>query len=234
MKDFLFFTKGEKNGLCLLLALVGISLVISAQIQHFDSPNDEEKILLEKEVALFKASLQEVEKRPQPFDGKGKEKEFIEKKENFIVQERGNDVHTREKRPSKPQATIQLEINSADTSDFKKLKGIGSAYSARIVKFREKLGGFYTVEQIKEVYGIRPELYESIRPQLHVDAKKIKVIDLNDPSFTYGFYHPYFPKKGVTSLIKEREKRGRLEKEEVKAILGMEEKDWEKLKQYIK
>ena len=48
-----------------------------------------------------------------------------------------------------------FEINSADTTAFIALPGIGSKLAARIVLFREELGGFYNIEQIREVYGLQ-------------------------------------------------------------------------------
>ncbi|HLS37651.1 MAG TPA: helix-hairpin-helix domain-containing protein, partial [Sphingobacterium bovisgrunnientis] len=52
-----------------------------------------------------------------------------------------------------------ISINTADTSELKQLKGIGSVLAARIVKFRDALGGFHSVNQIQEVYGISEETF---------------------------------------------------------------------------
>lgn len=224
MKDFLFFTKGERNGLCLLVALAGASITISANLNRLIPPSSTDTTQFEKELELFKKSLQQKEERRDTY----KVKEKLEETKPIYKKEEYRSVPKTE-----IPAKLSLEINSADTTDFKKLKGIGSAYANRIVKFREKLGGFYSVTQIKEVYGISEELFESIRPQLTVNQNKIKKIDLNDESFTYGFYHPYFPKKGVSTLVKARKEQGRIEKTEVKNILNLSDEDWKRLSPYL-
>ncbi|MBR4803620.1 MAG: helix-hairpin-helix domain-containing protein, partial [Bacteroidales bacterium] len=53
----------------------------------------------------------------------------------------------------RPAETKKIELNTADTSDLKELRGIGSGYAKRIVKYRERLGGFCKPEQLLEVYG---------------------------------------------------------------------------------
>src|SRR5205085_1585382 len=66
-----------------------------------------------------------------------------------------------EKRPN-PTAKTEFErhafkiidINAADTTEFISLPGIGSKLATRIVRFRERLGGFSTVDQLGETYGI--------------------------------------------------------------------------------
>ena len=55
-----------------------------------------------------------------------------------------------------PAGTV-IELNQADTLTLKKIPGIGSTFARRIVGYRELLGGFYTVHQLAEVYGIDEE-----------------------------------------------------------------------------
>ena len=82
-----------------------------------------------------------------------------------------------------------VDINTADTSDFKTLKGIGSIYAARIVKFRTALGGFHSIEQLKEVWNLEPEIIEQNRSRLILNSGPNK-IDLNVPKDSLVL-HPY-------------------------------------------
>jgi len=59
-----------------------------------------------------------------------------------------------------------IDINVADTTAFIALPGIGSKLANRIVSFRSKLGGFHSVEQIREVYGLKDSVYQRILPFL--------------------------------------------------------------------
>ncbi|GAB4417962.1 MAG: hypothetical protein OHK0039_28930 [Bacteroidia bacterium] len=63
-----------------------------------------------------------------------------------------------------------LDINRADSAAWDRLPGIGPVLSARIVKYRRSVGGFRSVEQLKEVYGLPAETFERIREQLYVSA----------------------------------------------------------------
>jgi len=68
----------------------------------------------------------------------------------------------------------QLDINSASKEDFMRLKGIGQKRAATILNFRKAVGGFYSIEQIKNVYGIDSILFESIKSHLVVEDATFK------------------------------------------------------------
>lgn len=53
---------------------------------------------------------------------------------------------------------IKQDINLATASDLKKISGIGDKLSERIIKFRDRLGGFLVDEQLFDVYGLTPEV----------------------------------------------------------------------------
>lgn len=65
------------------------------------------------------------------------------------------------------QASIPpIDINTADSLDWKTLPGIGNVLSKRIVKFRDKLGGFYCIEQVSRTYGLEKDVFERIKSRL--------------------------------------------------------------------
>ena len=59
-----------------------------------------------------------------------------------------------------------VNINTADTSAFIALPGIGNKLALRIVNFRDKLGGFYSIDQIGETYGLPDSVFRKIKPIL--------------------------------------------------------------------
>ena len=63
-----------------------------------------------------------------------------------------------------------IGINTADTSDFKSLPGIGSILSTRIVRFRKAKKGFHSLKELKNVYGLSPKTYHKILPYLFLDS----------------------------------------------------------------
>ena len=56
-----------------------------------------------------------------------------------------------------PKKNIIVELNSADTTLLMQVKGIGRGYAKGIIRFRGLTGGFVSIEQLKEIYGMRPE-----------------------------------------------------------------------------
>jgi DNA uptake protein ComE-like DNA-binding protein len=63
-----------------------------------------------------------------------------------------------------------IDVNRADSATWTALKGIGPVLAARILKFRNQRGGFTDPNQLKDVYGLSPETFQSIRPYLYVDS----------------------------------------------------------------
>lgn len=106
------------------------------------------------------------------------------------------------------EKTHFIEINTADTSESKKLKGIGSVLSARIVKFRDVLGGFHSIEQIKEIYGISEETYISIKDKLTLSYLKINKLNINQSTVDELAKHPYISKKQAQALVNYRNQHG--------------------------
>lgn len=85
-----------------------------------------------------------------------------------------------------------IEINAATAEDFEKLYGIGKVFAARIVTFREKLGGFYSINQIKDVFGIEDSTFQKFKKNLTVKPVKVHKININTATFEELTANPYF------------------------------------------
>lgn len=97
-----------------------------------------------------------------------------------------------------------VELNTADTTLLKQLRGIGSGYAKMIVNYRTKLGGFYSKEQLLEVYRFPPETYAKIEHQLWVDTAYIHKILINQSSIDQLKRHPYIRYFQAKSLYDNR------------------------------
>lgn len=107
-----------------------------------------------------------------------------------------------------------VNINSADTNELKSLNGIGSKLSSRIIDFRNKLGGFYSIDQLNEVYGIKPETFENIKSKIQVDDHFSK-ININLVSADVLQAHPYIKKWNIANaIVNYRNKHGKYSKVE--------------------
>jgi len=128
-----------------------------------------------------------------------------------------------------------VDIENADSVTLMRLRGIGPVLASRIVKYREKLGGFYTIKQLKEVWGITDSLYESIIPDIVLtDSLPFRLIHLNTDSFNVLSSHPYIRGK-IAGLIcnyrKQHKSIGTIE--ELKNLPLITEENFLKLVPYI-
>lgn len=89
-------------------------------------------------------------------------------------------VDTTQRKHPDEMANLRLDINQATPDDWKKLRGIGDVLAQRIVRFREKTGGFISVEQVRKTYGISDSLWTTIRPFLFTDKQPAtSLLDIN-------------------------------------------------------
>lgn len=118
----------------------------------------------------------------------------------------------------------KIELNTADSLSLLSLRGIGPGYTKRILKYRSLLGGFYSVDQIAEVYGISDSLFQSIKNNLTVDASLVTKINLNTENFKELNKHPYVSYEDTKAIFNWRRKNGEIKSlAQLKEILNNEE-----------
>ena len=89
--------------------------------------------------------------------------------------------------------------------------GIGSVFAKRIIKYRDLLGGFYSVEQLGEVYGIDEDRYEAMKSWFSVDPSVISHLFVNQLSAKKLASHPYVSYKQARIIEKMIRKKGKLQ-----------------------
>jgi len=104
---------------------------------------------------------------------------------------------------------IQLiDINTADTTAFIALPGIGHKLAARIINFRQKLGGFSSVAQLGETYGIPDSTFQDIKPHLQCNTSVLKTININTADINELRAHPYLRWNIANAIINYRQQHG--------------------------
>jgi competence ComEA-like helix-hairpin-helix protein len=101
-----------------------------------------------------------------------------------------------------------IELNTADSAALTAVSGIGPAFATRIIYYRERLGGFITKEQLKEVFGMDELKYKEISSQLRVNSKRIRKININTITFDKLRLMPYLNYKQVNAIIEYRKQHG--------------------------
>jgi DNA uptake protein ComE-like DNA-binding protein len=101
-----------------------------------------------------------------------------------------------------------IDINRADSLQLLPLPGIGPVFAARIVKYRNLLGGFTQADQLLEVYGMNINTLEMIIDRIVLDTTLIVKLDLNRASFGELLRHPYLEYEDVKSLVNYRDFKG--------------------------
>ncbi len=132
------------------------------------------------------------------------------------------------------EKNVIIDINEADTSAFKKLRGIGSVLSARMVRYRDALGGFHAISQIGEVYGIAPEVFKEIEPLLELGDQHIKKLNVNIATKEQLVRHPYISNKQAMLIINYRSQHGTFTTlEDLRKISVLDDDFFRKIEPYI-
>lgn len=113
-----------------------------------------------------------------------------------------------EKKEYVKKALVIVEINQADSAQLDQIKGIGPAFATRILKYRERLGGFYRKEQLMEVYGLDSVKYNEIKDQVSINSSAIKTINFNTADFNALKTSPYLSYKQINAIIQYRRQHG--------------------------
>jgi competence ComEA-like helix-hairpin-helix protein len=160
--------------------------------------------------------------------------EEIQQKED-ITSVQKNDSTQRTKLTYIVKKDTILDLNSADTLNLQMIKGIGRGIAKNIVNYRNRLGGFCNVEQLKEVYGINEEVYEKIKSSFITETPKIEKIDVNKASVERLKAHPYIKTFQRAVVIYEyRRKKIRLNNiSQLKHLEEFTADDWKKLEPYL-
>ena len=125
------------------------------------------------------------------------------------------------------------DLNTVTAEELQKINGIGEKLSARIVKYRETLGGFRGEIQLQEVYGLSAEVIQRVRERFEVRNFSEKT-DLNVATVLQLTEIPYFNYELARKIVKLRERKGKISTfEELREISGFPDEKIEGIKLYL-
>jgi len=127
-----------------------------------------------------------------------------------------------------------LDINSADTSLWIALPGIGSKLANRIVLFREKLGGFYSVDQVGETFGLPDSTFQQLKPIFQCNQPQLQRININTADANTLKQHPYIRWAIANAIVQYRSQHGPFKSvDELQQIAIVTPVLFQKLKYYL-
>lgn len=295
-KDFFYFTRAERQGIILLVALVALVFAACWFIPPREESTPTDTAQFKKEYAQFVASIKEQEQSKRnryanryhrrevilaPFDpntadsitfldlglppwmaknilryrvkgGRFRKPEDFKKVYGltdtqyatllpyvtideqftkrdtvrlFVPQEKGEKTTIYKY----PEGTV-VDLNQADTTELKKIPGIGSGIARMIVGYRQRLGGFYRIEQLQDIHLLTKELEK----WLTVSEHSLQRLNLNQASIERLKAHPYINFYQAKVIVEYRKKKGKLKS--LKQLSLYEEfspQDMERISPYV-
>lgn len=200
-REFYLLPRGEQRGLILLTLLLLLSLVFRFTVKMLPDREPEGLEEFEQEARMLMAALAEA-------DSLGQIKQDSSRKRSTRYPVRAQSSNTQRSRTYRVQP---IDINRADSADLLPLPGIGPVFAGRIIKYRNLLGGFLSVDQLGEVYGIPAETIQKIRSMIRIDSSAVRSLYIDSATFSTLLRHPYMEYEHVKALVEYRDFKGDIE-----------------------
>ncbi len=144
----------------------------------------------------------------------------------------GHQLQQEETQKSQPQ--VLLDVNTATEEELTKINGIGNYFAGQIVKYRNRLGGFYAKDQLIEVPKMDSAKLALISPFMEVNLNAVRRININKATFDELKAHPYIGHNIALSLVNYRTKHGNFTTvDDIKKSALITEKNFPKISYYL-
>lgn len=231
LREYFGFTKQEQTGILVLLVLTGLCHSVPLLYQACAPAGNITDSTFPAEVAGFRQQLaaagtarprRPLYKKTWPHHGGFSRRPFH-----------------RDSIPRRPaliaRKPLPVQINTADAAAWEALPGIGPTLAARVVRFREKLGGFYSIAQIAETYGLPDSTFNKIQASLRLDSGSLKKLNINQMDEKSLAQHPYIRYKLARLIVQYRSVHGPFSHpKDLLNIPLVDDSIYRKLEKYIK
>lgn len=106
------------------------------------------------------------------------------------------------------ESSLMIDLNRIDSTGLTLISGLGPKLSGRIIRYRDWLGGFYSSEQLLEIYGFPSEIYRRDKNKFLTDTLILRKMNLNTVSMKSLSSHPYLNPYQARAITKYREWKG--------------------------
>lgn len=213
----LTFSKNERVGIISLITLVLLLFLFSIFYKGLSSERYDLSGF-EDEVAAFEqgqrrladsaaaARMAHRERYKSRYEQIYPQKEKF--KSSFAVYD--NDTGFRRKEKIIRYDIVKLDINSCDSSDLVVVPQFGAKRSSKLVEYREKLGGFYSFEQLAEVFVLQNIKLSHLEKFFYIDRNKIRKLKVNEATYRELVSHPYFDAYMAKLVLNYRDRYGKI------------------------
>ena len=220
-KDFLYFSRKESIAILFILVIILLTLNLNILLsKRNNSPftiaeNDSLIASFERLHQTMKDKKVESQQINYNERDNTKNSDNLSDKSNqtALYQKESNEREFKYPRQEKLKDSEYIFLNETDTAQWKKVPGIGSAYASRIVKYNKLLGGFTSIYQLREVYGVDDELFDNI--SLYVKEEdniinKCEKLEVNKLEFKEIVAHPYIDYEQTIAIVNLRRRIGNI------------------------
>ncbi len=219
------FTRSERRGIIVLVVLAVISGLYCYFVPEWYSNKQIKKF--EEELSQYLASVDIDRNQIDTID--------TLTQTNTLVLVDSNKIKQVEEVSKKTSSVVisTIDVNSVDAKTLIQI-GVSQESAFRIVKFRNKLGGFYALNQVEDVFGLTPEEYKLIKSKQSSNSFSVSKISFNTAAVEQLSNHPYISQKLANQIVSYRTKFKPFESsEDVKNLYLVDDELFEKLIHYV-
>ena len=220
-KDFLYFSRKESIAILFILVIILLTLNLNILLSKRNSSpftiaeNDSLIASFERLHQTMKDKKVESQQINYNERDNTKNSDNLSDKSNqtALYQKESNEREFKYPRQEKLKDSEYIFLNETDTAQWKKVPGIGSAYASRIVKYNKLLGGFTSIHQLREVYGVDDELFDNISLYVMEEdniINKCKKLEVNKLEFKEIVAHPYIDYEQTKAIVNLRRRIGNI------------------------
>lgn len=222
-------TKGERSAVISLLSIITVLLAFSVFRPAIRFSKQDERAFhnLDSMIALQEAAAREktgVERTgidTSPSEVKVENRQTTTAKTPSEQKPSARSEASNKPVVSTPKAIPILDINVADSLALVELPQIGEVMASRIQRYRERLGGFVSFDQLYEIKGMDSARFSTIKPYLIMESNEVRKLDVNNDEFKTLLRHPYLEYNQVKAIVNYREHKGFIKNwDQLKGIVG--------------
>ena len=220
-KDFTSFNYAERRGIAVLVLIILLVEAGNAFLPVREDFNSIDMAKFKEDIRLFEEALARPDTNAQ-----------LKEKRSYTGKKKYPDRYYKSGTAAAKPPMI-VEINTADSAQLVGLSGIGPVFANRILKYRGLLGGFYSKEQLMEIYGMDSTRYDKIKEYITNDKSHLHKIDINEAEFKTLLRHPYLDYETVKQIVNYRQNKGPIpHPDTLRLVIGYDPM-FEKVRHYI-